>query len=57
VPILPLRYDLALADMGVDALDLDVEELLHRLLDLRRVAVLATLNITWFCSGRALPSR
>src|ERR1700730_10583484 len=27
--------DLALADMGVDALDLDVEQLLDRLLDLR----------------------
>src|SRR5262245_14208677 len=29
------RLDLALADVGVDALDLDVEQLLHRLLDLR----------------------
>src|SRR5712671_6097099 len=32
----PLKgLDLAFADVGVDALDLDVEELLHRFLDLR----------------------
>src|SRR3954454_17889879 len=28
-------FDLALTDMGVHALDLDVEQLLHRFLDLR----------------------
>ncbi len=42
--------DLALADEGVDALDLDVEQLLDRFLDLRLGRVLATLNITWLCS-------
>ena len=42
--------DLALADVGVDALDLDVEQLLDRLLDLRLGRMPGDLNITWLRS-------